>query len=140
MEYNVPQFIEEEAKILGPFTLRDFFILLGAFLLSVMFFFAFRLWLAIILASIVMGGTGALLLLRVNGRPLYTIALSAVQFFWSPRLYLWKKEDIQQEDLIAERPARKPAAPAEQPKAEKASRRLTPEEIRKLARALDVKK
>jgi hypothetical protein len=139
MEYNVPQFVEEEARILGPFTLRDFFILLGAFLLSVTFFFAFRLWLAVILATIVMGGTGAMLLLRVNGRPLYTIALSALQFFWSPRLYLWKKEGVKPEEMLQERRgAKKPEAPARK-ESPNASRPLTPEAIKKLAQQLDVK-
>lgn len=141
MEYNVPQFVEEEAKILGPFTLRDFFILLGAFLLSVTFFFAFRLWLAVILASLIMGGSVALLLVRVNGRPLYTIALAAIQFFWSPRLYLWKKEGVKQEELLKERPVeKKPEAPTLKKEMPKASRPLTPEEIKKLAQQLDIKR
>jgi hypothetical protein len=136
MEYNVPQFIEEQAKILGPFTLRDFFILFGAFLLSAMFFFIFQLWLAIILATILIGSSIALLLVRINGRPLYTIALAALQYFWSPRLYLWKKESLKPEEILHAKPP-KPKKEVET-KISK-PQRLTPEKIKELAKQLDIK-
>lgn len=139
-EYNVPQFVETEAKILGPFTIRDFFILLGAFLISALFFFLFQLWLAVILASIVLGGSVALLVVRINGRPLYTVAISALRFFWSPRLYLWQKPGIKAEEMLQERPIEKKAESAAELKEErKTPQQLTPEEIRKLAEKLDVK-
>jgi hypothetical protein len=139
MEYNVPQFVEEEAKILGPFNIRDFFILFGAGLMSAMFFFLFRQWLAIILASIVFGGAVALLLVRVNSRPLYTIVIAAIQFFWSPRLYIWKKEGVKQEDLLREKiiaetePVTKMQTKTAIPQA------LSLKKIKELAGQLDVK-
>jgi hypothetical protein len=140
MEYPVPQFIEEEAKIIGPFNLRDFFVLFGAGLLSATFFFLFQTWLAVIFASIIMGGTAALILVRINGRPLYTLAIAALQFFWSPRLYLWKKEGLKAEEILRE----KPLEAKTEPNAKIAARiskpqRLTPEKIKELAKQLDIK-
>jgi hypothetical protein len=140
MEYNVPQFVEEEAKILGPFNIRDFFILFGAGLMSAMFFFMFRQWLAIILATIVFGGTAASLLVKVNGRPLYTIILAAIQFFWSPRLYLWQKETVKQEEILREKP-RYAQIPNKQPEPSRSSTKtskLTLFRIRELAKQLDI--
>jgi hypothetical protein len=140
MKYNVPQFVEEEAKILGPFNIRDFFIIFGAGLLSAIFFFIFQQWLAIILATIVFGGTAASLLVKVNGRPLYTIILAAIQFFWSPRLYLWKKEAVRQEEILREKP-RGAQIPNKQPEPSRSSiktSKLTLSRIRELAKQLDI--
>ncbi len=139
MEYPVPQFIEEEAKILGPFTIRDFFIMFGASLFSVIFFFLFQLWLAIILAAIVMGGTSALLVVRINGRPLYTLVLPALQYLWSPRLYIWKKERLKPEEILQEKPVKKTATVTSQVQKPYATKMLTPEKIKELAKQLDIK-
>lgn len=139
MEYDVPQFVEEEAKIFGPLTLRDFFIFFGVFLLSAAFFFMFQLWLAIILAAIVIGCSAALLLIRVNGRPLYAIVFAAIRFFWAPRLYLWEKEAIKKEEVLRERLIKKQEPQTKTFGKDQAPHTLTRETIVELASQLDAK-
>lgn len=137
MEYNVPQFIEEEAKILGPFTIQHFFILFGVLLISFTFFFIFEFWLFITLSAILTSSALALILLKVGGRPLSSIVLSAIRFFWLPRFYIWKKPGLKPEELYEERPT-KPAAQTEKiSQKPKTPRALTPEEIKELAKKLD---
>lgn len=139
MQYNVPQFVEQEAKIIGPFNLRDFFIVFGSGLLSAIAFFTFQLWLAIIFALIISGGTIAMIMVRINGRPLYNIALAAIHFFWAPRLYLWKKEGLRHEEMLREIPIKKPVDPALKADPEKSAPKiLTPEKIQELVRQLDL--
>ncbi|NCN52911.1 PrgI family protein [Candidatus Wolfebacteria bacterium] len=98
MNFQVPQFIETEDKIIGPLTLKQFlYIALGAGIIFLFFFFL-ELWLWIILAVIIGSISAAFAFIKVNGRPLSVAFLSAVGFYWKPRVYLWKKEDLTTEE------------------------------------------
>ena len=89
--YHVPQFIEIEDKIFGPFTFKQFVYTLGgaasAFILWV---FLPRI-LAILLGVPVIVFTLALAFYKVNNRPFIDVLLGAVGFYSKSRLYLWRK-------------------------------------------------
>ncbi|MBI3046214.1 MAG: PrgI family protein [Candidatus Harrisonbacteria bacterium] len=92
MNFQVPQFIETEDKIVGPLTLRQFlYLAFGAGLSFLLFFFLntgfwilFTFFLAIISISFAF--------IKVNGRPLSIAFLSATRYYWKPRMYLWRQE------------------------------------------------
>jgi len=135
-EFQVPQFIEEETKIIGPLTLRQFFIFMGAGIVSFVFFFIFQTWLwallTFFLAIVVIGLSFG----KVHGRPASDIAVHALKFFWQPRLYLWKKQPLKAEELYTKK--EKPSAPsAEQPVKKEETKVLTPEKIKELAKQLN---
>ena len=89
MQYQVPQFIDVEDKIVGPLSLRQFLYISGAICLIMILYFVLTLWLWIVLAILIGGGAAALALVKVNGRPLTRLALSALQFYWQPQTYVW---------------------------------------------------
>ena len=94
MQFNVPQFIEVEDKIIGPFTLKQFLFLLGGgAALFIVWFLILNLFIFIIIAVPILILTLALAFYKVDGRPFLIYLLSVIGFLSKPRLYLWKKEE-----------------------------------------------
>ncbi len=91
MQYQVPQFIEVEDKIVGPLTIRQFLYLAAAFIINFILFFALQMWLWFIVASIISGSVIALVFIKINNRSFGVILKAALKYFWLPRLYTWQK-------------------------------------------------
>lgn len=92
-QFQVPQFIETEPKIVGPLTLKQFGYIGVAGLLSFFLFFTLRLeiWLVI---TIIMGLIAcAFAFLKFNGRPFEILFINAALYIWKPKLYLWQRKD-----------------------------------------------
>jgi hypothetical protein len=93
MRFTVPQFIEHEAKIVGPLTFKQFifFLLAGA----VCFILYFIVPFSIFLIACILLGVGAIILafLRIGGRPLPTILGNFLKFSISPKMFIWKKTE-----------------------------------------------
>jgi hypothetical protein len=92
MQYQVPQFIETEDKVVGPFSLRQFAYVGAAAVVSGVCYFLLQPWLFFIIAFFLIGGSLALSFVKINGRPLIKIAISAFNFYWKPQLYIWKPD------------------------------------------------
>ena len=92
MQYQVPQFIETEDKLLGPFTVRQFIYVGGAAGLLFILFFLLRtgVWIAVTL--VVTAATLTLALGKINGRTMISVATSAFFFYWQPQTYLWQPD------------------------------------------------
>jgi len=136
-QYEVPQFIEEETKLIGPFSVRQFLLYLGALVVSFIFWVIFEPWLWIFLSVILFGSISILAFGKVHGRPMSAIFVSAVRFFWNPKRYIWKKETPAAEDIYVKRTISKPTPSLTQEKTKQKA--LTPEKIRELAKQLDRK-
>lgn len=92
MQFQVPQFIETEDKLLGPFTVKQFIYVGLASGLSFMLFFLVQtsVWLVI---TIVLGTAVLVLTLgKVNGQPMTKIAASAFFYYWKPQTYVWQPD------------------------------------------------
>ncbi|MEE8131703.1 MAG: PrgI family protein [Candidatus Paceibacterota bacterium] len=92
MQFQIPQFIDIENKIVGPLTLRQFLYLAGAGLISFMLFFILQMWLWFLITVFLAVIALALALIKYNGQPLPKIVWLAMGFLWRPRLYLWQRE------------------------------------------------
>ncbi len=136
MEYQVPQFIEVEDKIVGPLTLKQFIYLAGSVGLVVLFFFYLPLWLAVILAIPVAGLGGALSFYKINGKPFIEILEAAFNYYTGAKLFLWKHTEPKKEAAAPKASTTKSAA---MPVAAPGSR-LTRGKLSELAWSLDVKK
>ena len=92
MRFAVPQFIEHEAKIIGPLTFKQSAYIGSAAVISFILYhiipWAIFLPIAIILAL----SSCALAFLKINGIPLPTILTNGFNFFISSRIYLWQKK------------------------------------------------
>ncbi len=96
-EYQVPQFIEVEDKIFGPFTLKQFIYIAGGVGLCAILILYFPLIVGIILAAPVAALTAALAFYKVNNKPFVEIMEAAFNYYIGDRLFLWKKDKKQEE-------------------------------------------
>jgi hypothetical protein len=103
MQFRVPQFIDVEDKLFGPFTFKQFVYILGAL------GFAFLIWtfvpiriLAILLIIPISGLFLALAFVRINNRPFVDFLESAVKFFTSAKIYTWKQPKPKEKNAYAE--------------------------------------
>ncbi|MEK7555552.1 MAG: PrgI family protein [Patescibacteria group bacterium] len=92
MQFQIPQFIDVENKIVGPLSLRQFLYLAGAGAISFMLFFVLQMWLWFLVTVFLTIIALALALIKYNGQPLPKILWLALGFLWKPRLYLWQRE------------------------------------------------
>src|SRR3990167_3411241 len=93
MEYQVPQFIEVEDKIVGPLTLKQFIYIAGAVGLCVVFFAYLPIIFAFILAAPVVGLAVALAFYKVNGKSFIEILEAGFNYYIGAKLFLWKHKD-----------------------------------------------
>lgn len=92
MQYQVPQFIETEDKIVGPLTLKQFGYLAGGGIICFLLFFVLRQTFAIIISIPIAGLALALAFGRVKGVPMPKYLTAMIGFSLKPQLYLWKKK------------------------------------------------
>lgn len=130
-QFQVPQFITVEDKVIGPFTLKQFLYLAGGggVALAAYMFLHFALFL--LAAAIVGSLAGALAFLKVNEQPFPIILKNAMMYLIRPRLYIWKKEDV--------RRAAKPEAIKQPQTAIQAIPKLSQSKLTDLAWSLDIK-
>lgn len=96
MQFQVPQFIEVEDKIFGPLTLKEFLYLGGGAGASValFLFIPFKI-LSIPLVIIIMAFSVALAFYKINGKPFANTLEASFYYFFSSKLYIWKKTEKQ---------------------------------------------
>ena len=137
MEYQVPQFIEVEDKIVGPLTLRQFIYISGTIGLCIVFFFKLPLLVAVLLSipTIVLGGS--LSFYKLNGKPFIEILEAGFNFYIGPKFFLWQHKN-DKVDAPAAAAAKKAAAQAELAVAQAAIPKLTRGRLSELASSLDV--
>lgn len=92
MQFQVPQFIEVEDKIFGPFTFKQFVYIAGGAGMCYILWRYLPLYASAPLILTV-GGAAALFAIGTwNGRPFRVGLENAFYFFVSPKLYLWSHE------------------------------------------------
>ncbi|MCX6716359.1 MAG: PrgI family protein [Candidatus Taylorbacteria bacterium] len=100
MNFQVPQFIEVEDKIFGPFTLKQFVYIAGGAGLS---FIIYRVipytMLAIPIILVVVAFVLALSFYKVNNKPFINMVESAFTYAIHKKLYLWKKTELTAKEL-----------------------------------------
>lgn len=93
MRFQVPQFIEVEDKIFGPFTLKQFVYLAGAVGIIIVLVKFLPTFIAIMIAVPVVGVALGLAFFKVNSRPFIVTLESMFKFLVGQKLYIWKKEE-----------------------------------------------
>lgn len=93
MEYQVPQFIEVEDKIVGSLTLRQFIYIAGAGGICVVFFAYLPMIVAFILSAPVVGLAVTLSFYKINGKPFIEVLEAAFNYYTRAKLFLWKHKN-----------------------------------------------
>ena len=92
MEFTVPQFIEREPKIVGPFTFKQFIFIGIAGGICLFLFFTVSLFVFIIMSIVLLGGAFALAFLKIGKTSLPVFIKNFFIFLFKPKVYLWKKK------------------------------------------------
>ena len=93
-QFQVPQFITVEDKVIGPLTVKQAVYVLGGailIILSNLIFVPILFWPTAIVIAI---SAGALAFLKINEVPFPTVVKNGFFYFMRPRIYIWKKEDM----------------------------------------------
>ena len=102
MQFRVPQFIDMEDKIFGPFSFKQFIYLAGG---AGVCYLAYS-FLPIVLAILVMLPIGllalALTFYKVNGQPFAKVLENWFGFLIQNKLYVWKKAVKKQKKVDAQ--------------------------------------
>ncbi len=93
MRYQVPQFIDVEDKIVGPFTIKQFLYLAGGGALVFISFFLFRLVYAITVSIPIAVVAFSLAFVKIGGMSLPRYLTSLIGFAFKPQEYHWKKKN-----------------------------------------------
>lgn len=91
MQFNIPQFIDKEDKIVGPLTAKQLGWLFGAGAIMLVLW-AFLDNSALIAAAIPIALIfGALAFYRPNNQPLISFLFASIHYFIRPKIYVWKR-------------------------------------------------
>lgn len=131
MQFKVPQFLEIEDKIFGPFTFRQFIYLAGGGGMCFVVYRLLGLFWGFIPLVILVALTAALTFYRPNNKPFVDMLEASIKYFMQSKLYIWKKEPKTSEQEAAQAFANK--KPTSAPEIKMSSGKL-----RDLAWSLDV--
>lgn len=91
MQFKVPQFLDIEDKIFGPFTFKEFVYLAGGAGLCFVLYKLLGLVLGAIPILAVAGLAVALARYRPNNKPFIDMIESAFNYSFQSKLYIWKR-------------------------------------------------
>ncbi|MFA5318580.1 MAG: PrgI family protein [Patescibacteria group bacterium] len=103
-QFNVPQFIDVEDKVLGPITVRQFVIILVCGLLSAAAYKLADFALFLTLTIFIFGIGGIIAFLKINGRPFHYFILNVIQTFKKPKLRIWNNQLSKTSEELKEDP------------------------------------
>ena len=92
-QFQVPQFITVEDKVIGPLTAKQFLYILGGIGVIALARFLLVSFLFFPIAIVVAALTLALAFLKVNEIPFPTLVKNGFRYTLHPHIYIWKKED-----------------------------------------------
>ena len=93
MQFKVPQFIDIEDKVVGPFTFKQFLYLAGGAGLTYLSIKLLPLIVAFVVAPLCIALALALTFYKYNDKPFINVLESFIRYYLRSRLYLWHKQD-----------------------------------------------
>lgn len=106
MRFQVPQFIEVEDKIFGPLTIKQFIYLAGGAGMAFIIYSLIPLpkFINIVIAIPFLAFSVALAFYKINNKPFIFVVEAAVKYFFSNKLYIWKKSDNVKSEKATDNP------------------------------------
>ena len=102
MQFKVPQFIDVEDKLFGPFTFRQFVYLVGGGGMVFVIYKVLPLWIGIFLIIPVAGLALLLTFYKINEKPFIYYLQAGVNYLVSSKLYIWKQRLAKKGDASKE--------------------------------------
>lgn len=91
MQFKVPQFIDIEDKLFGPFTFKQFAYMAGGGGLVYVLYKLLPIWLAIPLIIPVITLVLLLTFYQINGKPFLYYLQASITYAMKSKLYVWKQ-------------------------------------------------
>lgn len=132
MQFKVPQFLDIEDKIFGPFTFRQFVYLAGGAGFCFIIFKLVGLYIGAIPIIGVAGFALALAFYRPNNKPFINMLEAGVKYFMQDKLFIWQRRKFDEDSKKARESKIKPNIKAER------EMKLTGSKLKDLAWSLDV--
>ncbi len=136
MQFQVPQFIDVEDKVVGPFSWKEFVYLAGgAGVCLLTFKIVSNFFLALLIVAPFVTLSLLLTFYKINDRPFINIFQSMIVYLLSKKLYIWRqpKQDPNKKAVQS-----KQQELNKQAMVEEAEKVLTPDKLRELTWSLDV--
>ncbi len=127
MQFQVPQFIDIEDKIFGPFTFKQFIYLVGGAGLCFILYKLLPFLIAVPIMLAVAAFSLALTFYKINNKPFIFIVQAWLGYALQNKLYIWKRGK-----------KKKAEAKGEEPETESLVPRLSDSKLKDLAWSLDV--
>jgi hypothetical protein len=102
MQFKVPQFIDIEDKIFGPFTFRQFAFLIGGGGIIFVLYKILGFWLGLIFILPMIALTISLVFVKINTKPFVYYLEAFFKYLISSKLYIWKQRLIKKGDIKEE--------------------------------------
>jgi len=93
MRFSVPQFIEHEAKIVGPLTFRQFAFVGTAGAIGLILYASTPFPVFLVVTIIVGGTAAALAFLKIGGTSLPSLMGNFLKFGSEPKIYIWERKE-----------------------------------------------
>lgn len=132
MQFKVPQFLDIEDKIFGPFTFKQFIYLAGGAGICFVLFKLLGIGWGILPILAVAGFSMALTFYRPNNTPFVDVLAAGFRYITQKKLYIWQKEG----DQSTKKPEIKNSAKSIE--TVRNNSRLSGSKLRDLAWSLDV--
>lgn len=102
MQFKVPQFLEIEDKIFGPFTFKEFAYLTGGAGLCFILYKLLGFLLGAIPIIAIAGLTIALIRYRPNDKPFIDMIEAGFNYMTQSKLYIWKRRERNKSEVNVE--------------------------------------
>lgn len=99
MQFKVPQFIDVEDKLFGPFTFKEFAYMAGGGGIIFVLYRLLPFWIAIIPMILMAGFTAALTFYKINGKPFIYYVQASINYAIKSKLYIWKQRLTKPEEV-----------------------------------------
>lgn len=108
MRFQVPQFIDIEDKIFGPFTFKQFVYLAGGAGASYAIFKLLPIYISVLLILPILGCALALTFYKVNGKPFIEVLQAWFIYTFKSKLFIWKQRKAEKKKVVAPAPVAHP--------------------------------
>ena len=105
MQFKVPQFIDVEDKLFGPFTFRQFAYLAGGAGMVFVLYKLLPIWISIFLIIPVAILSILLVFYKINEKPFIFYLQAGISYLTSNKLYIWKQRLVKPENKPKEEDA-----------------------------------
>ncbi len=139
MQFRIPQFLDIEDKVFGPFTFKQFGYLLGAIAFAYIFWKLIPNAIISILFILIFSGTFlALAFVKINTRPFADVLESAYKFILGNKTFVWEKQQEVKKEEVSSEVLRQNEINKKKEDDEIQAKIITPDKIKELAGKLDI--